>query len=747
MIIILVEGFDKKLTLTLIIQQNTLDVNSNALAAATAIGQALKTGQPIPRSNSLQRTASLQRSSLQNGKATMSRTSSLMSIGQRRTSLRTPSTPVAKSNSFSTSNGSTIVLPPRVKPKTQKRHIPGPHGLITIEVPIEEESESATSFTSKTRQPAKRPVKKKTKDNGQAKPRAAHSNSSETNSLRSLNSLNSASRRPILEEPIPEDVPAVFESPTILENETDIDLPNTNEEFEAHLDGVLEDDPTPPIEDSKELEKLTAQKKEQEALVLTELQNEEEQINQDLNNKSVLTDTSDDVPSTAKSQLSSNDVSTLNTELSELQEMKPANSMAQQIRSTIPSLIVSSHGQQTDNSNISSSDQLDVASSLYSSDAEATRMTTQRFAEESDSVIYSTPPQEPELTQAEQELSSINSKTAKRDSLAPKKSALKYKTSSSSINLSDPNNAAADAYISLTTAENTRLNSRPSVSNGNISRSRSNSQTNGLAQTKPKRPQSMVSKPKESPSKAKAARPQSAQVSQPSAYQHAETRTKSASNAAAVNATMKKNEIPKPAERTSSFEKVKTADSNSAFKKKSLRDPSFGTRPATVESNLGFYRNQASSQQRATPTTGTIASQPGYHTEQPTTARSNAMPISSITTTNGSSRFKSRFDDSDSEDELPINTKMLGTQNNQGLRKPKSQYTLRSASNNAVLDQSPAKSMPPADRQRGTRFFSENTQFTTHHHSTPMNNDIEEKKKTSFGGKLKKLFGRNKDKD
>lgn len=729
-------------------------MNSNALAAATAIGQALKTGQPIPRTNSLQRSASFQRASLQHGTIGASRSSSLMSNStqmQRNGSLRTYARPLPKSNSFSSGKGTSIVLPPRAKPKTLKKHIPGPHGLITIEVPIEEESEStSSSFSSAT---GTNPIANKqsvpTKKTQQAprlnKAKKAFSTSKDTNSSRSLNSLTSASRRPIQKEPIQEGVPAEFESPVILETKTDIDLPRNNEDFQFNLDGIVEGDSMPVIEDPSEVAELKKTKAQHERKLIQKLQNEEEEIDDVLNdNKALASESIDaypDAPSTAKSQMSSIDESTLNTEVSELdsnfstetskakqgkEAEVPATSMAQQFRSTIPSFVVSRDNQSSDNviATIVINEQGDIASSLYSSDLETTRGPAPEIRE----------PPTPQI-EDQQDLK-IPARSPKRDFLTPKKSALKYKTSSSSINLTDPNNAAADAYISLTTAENTRLNARSSVSNSTLSRSRSNSKPNGFSENKQqRRPQSTITK--DSNSKPKSTRPQSIQVQQP------QSRAKTASNAAAVNATLKKNEIPKPIGRSSSFEKVRSVDSNAAFKRKSLRDPSFGTRPTAVpvESNLGFYKNQSSTQQRAL--VNGAASQPGYYIEQPQHSRSHIASPSG----NGSSRFKSRFDDSDSEDEAsPNNEKVLGT-GSHNLKKPISQFTLRSASSNTVMDQSPAKSIRTDNQQRGTRFFSENTQLDSgHHHTTPVV-EKEVKKKISFGGKLKKLFGKNKEQD
>lgn len=334
-----------------------------------------------------------------------------------------------------------------------------------------------------------------------------------------------------------------------------------------------------------------------------------------------------------------------------------------------------------------------------------------------------------------------------------RKSALKIKSSTSTIHLDD-NNPANAAYLSLTTAENTRLNalatkpSNSSTSNNSNTLSRSNSnryslradngeKLNGFKkystpaagapqQTNQRvnnRPQSVVNPRGMGPPQ----NPPQYQQHQPSPSQQ------NTSNLAALNAAKKTDEILNPLQKVSSFEKDRPAERNAAFKRKSLRDPAINPINLSKDSQLGYYRNQANQKQRANRNSQQIAQQ---QQQQQAIQQQNIY----------SNGFKSRFSDSDSDLNVPVGN----SSNNalappqapgiQGLKKPRSQYTLRSASEVQV---SPAKSLPDQNSQQHHRFFSEaghqESAASRLRHTQDVNHP---EKKSNFKGKLRKLFGR-----
>lgn len=807
------------------------------MAAATAIGNALKTGTPIPRSNSLQRTSSMQRSSSFLSRKPASRSGSLLglqgppasfqqqqqqhpqAVPKRSQSLTAGSSYGkklnAKKSTSSLSSG----------PRMIKKHIPGPYGLVTIEVPAEEEQKP------------------------KVKPRGSQSFTrfSDRGSLRSFQSTGSQSssprvKRAIINEPlreVDEEIPEDFEQQEPLyPTEETYESPKVSappklnlihEEEDHHLNDATQDLEQLQLEKENEELKLKEtldqeQDLEQNALsakvdasgtvspVPTEIKaiketivSTEPTINADGTIEGAQTpdlendvlDEYTDIPSTAKS----NDTvtagqSSYSTIDSETEQEHHASSMAQQLRPTIPSL-------QVNNSKIDTNGPQDTvpasvglantvsgetaASSLYSNESP-----------EFDGV--SSQPTKSNTNESSQDLQ-IPARSSKRDSsTSPRKSALKIK-SSSTVNLHDtptntsnPSNPANAAYLSLTTAENTRLNalsssnlpatalSRTNSSRHSLRQEPSNSsnnikttmrpqqpQTNGPRTTLrqnplqqqqqqqqypkvaaphqlQKRPQSVATSRPEQVNNNRQGRPASAQGFRPQTQAAPSSRISrqpqqqhSPSNAAALSAATKKAEPLKPLIRSSSFEKDRPAESHAAFKRKSLRDPQVNNH-ANVESQLGFYRHQAAQQNHHN------------HQHHQPLQQSQQAPQASNGNGHGFAGFRSRFDDSDSDSEaVPTLRKdkkktdynFAPPPNNPSLRKPKSQFTLRSSSNSAIPENgSPAKSLP---EKRNTRYFSEADKeqlFNEHLKKTEAALHNGEKKKSKFGGKLKKLFGR-----
>jgi hypothetical protein len=462
---------------------------------------------------------------------------------------------------------------------------------------------------------------------------------------------------------------------------------------------------------AKEAEELRTQK-DAEGTKLGEFPSEVSVVEQEELSKSVgspndldseVVDHYADAPSTAKSSdtlnLAQSSVTTEETEEIEETELdEKRSSMAQTLRQTIPNEYVNSHDLEPVD---------DRHSSIYSSESEE-----------------------------------VPARSSKRQYLSPKKSALKFKGSTSSINLtrsnSNKNNAASEAYLSLTTAENTRLNA---LNKGTSALSRSPSmviktekplngkamseihhpqprvnQSQGLnPQAQRARPVSTIESPSRQPNTAR--RPMSTMSSPPVRQQQqlprAQQKLKSSAGAAALNAARKPDRIAAQPERKSSFEKDRPRDSHAAFKRMSLRDPSFSSHPKDVESQMGYYRNQSVRVNGVQ----TLQQQEGYIQKQ-----SDELP-------QNSSSFRSRFDDSDSDSDFPVVAPAPQFMNGNTLRKPNSSYTLRSASQTTA---SPAKSVPD---HRMTRYFSES--------ETARSQPKEEKEPKKRFGKLRRLFGRS----
>lgn len=785
----------------------------------------MKTGTPIPRSNSLQRTSGLQRSSsIQRsssllGRQPGARSGSLLGLQGPPSSFQQRAPAPQRSQSLTAGSAYQRSLNSKKSssslssgPRMVKKHIPGPYGLVTIEVPAEESQ------------------KPKIKPKGSR----SFTRASDRGSLRSFQTTSSQSsiphiRRAVVNEPlkeVDEDIPDDFEQKEPLPlNGGDYESPEVAVPSSLTL---IEEEDGHTNEVNDELENLKLQKENEEQELQKRLDSEE-QAEQDLVNskfsssdkvqnvsspapteikdikntiidneptlnpdgtidepvgadlENEVLDEYTDVPSTARS----NDTTTAGQSSyttavdSDIEEHK-ASSMAQQLRPTIPSLQVNNSKVKSEvpqdfpaQNGLSNTLSLDTAgSSLYSLESR----------ERDGALLQSTKDENGADLQ-------IPERSSKRtSSVSPRKSALKTK-SSSTVNLhEDLSNPANAAYLSLTTAENTRLNALSSndLTAPNVARNNSTRQsmrqepTNNnfktslrpqQPQTGPrttlrpqsqqqlpnpkvpaphqmqKRPQSnVISRPDQNanrgpirPSSAQGYRPNPQTRGTSNATRNTQPQPQSPSNAAAMNAALKKAEQKPGLVRTSSFEKDRPNETHAAFKRKSLRDPLINSH-ANVDSQLGFYRQQAAQQNHHNQ----LSQSHGHHGHSHQESNGHS---------HGFSGFKSRFDDSDDEGEsVPtlrqnkasnskINTDFAPPPNNPALRKPRSQYTLRSASNSVVPEgTSPAKSLP---EKRNTRYFSESDKEQLFNdHLKKAEAGVTEKKKSKFGGKLKKLFGR-----
>ncbi|CCH40811.1 hypothetical protein BN7_345 [Wickerhamomyces ciferrii] len=875
-------------------------VNSNALAAASAIGNALKTGTPIPRSNSLQKSSSFQRSSSLVGGRPVSRSGSLLGLQGPPSQFQQQNHGNPPSRTQSLTSGSVYnqklkqkrssQVPQQSGPRMIKKHIPGPYGLITVEVPAEEEK------------PKGKPKR----------PSSLTKNYSDRGSLRSYqsnNSLytNSQNKRAIINEPLreaDEEIGDDFEQNVPLHPSSShdtygnarFDSTPQAQPFEQQVQQQQEQQPQnltfiqeeeevqPETLVADDLSNLKLEKEQDESKIEKDLNSEQSAAqnllsaklepetevrsspapseirdiketitttepelqtfeqsgdephhfiavpvdtpteNSDIENEVLDQYTDVDPPSTAKStdtitpaqsSYTTADDSDFDIQTEKDPHQDPnVHSMAQQLRPTIPSLTVNGNQEQDSSefpaaNGLSQSNSVDTAgSSLYSNELNDEGVLN--------SDISGTPGNDLQ----------IPARSTKRspNSISPRKSALKSK-SGSTINLQDNNNSSSPAnaaYLSLTTAENTRLNAISSSNLPATNLTRSNSSRQSLKQEPPsgngfkgtlrshppqqqnqqqfngqrhsqfpqppqqrqpfnqqrpqqkgsipghaqKRPNS-VAVPQSNTSTNKqfgrpqapvqGQRPQSQVIGSQKSFRNSQiahqnqqnqgpSQQKLHSNAAALNAAMKKAEPPKPPQlnRTSSFEKERPQERNAAFKKRSLRDPSINQH-ANVESQLGFYRQQAAQQQQHTPTK-----------TQPTHAQTPPQHHQSNGNGNGFSGFKSRFNDSDDDDDIvptlrnpkqgksnKLSHDFAPPPNNPTLRNTKSQFTLRSSSNSAVQgNPSPAKSLP---EKRNTRYFSEadKEELFNEHLKKAEANLEKEKKKSKFGGKLKKLFGRS----
>ncbi|SCU89784.1 LANO_0D06392g1_1 [Lachancea nothofagi CBS 11611] len=336
---------------------------------------------------------------------------------------------------------------------------------------------------------------------------------------------------------------------------------------------------------------------------------------------------------------------------------------------------------------------------------------------------------------------------------SPMKSALKKtvsKNAAKSKFSDDRNSTAHDAYISLATAENTRLNAQLSNEQSKrqppVQKVRPSSMINGDSRFQKEGP--TTNKPKHRSMQA----PLRGEVQPPvrsSRRPDSVRKTKTTKPQGTVKTSQPRNDKsmfypPEPPQKRSSFEKVRPDQSHMGFKKLSLRDSM-----AEEIDDQGLSGNN--------PQPETFVSRKG---QAPLAQNSHQTPLS----TGGN--WSSRFQDSDSEDEVPsysapqphaskptgksgpfsfkgkkentfqppqpkfAQSSTAPNSNHNTPNKKISTLSLRSAS--TMSNNSPAKT----GNNLNNRFFSEQLPAAGPEHEEAT------KKKKSFGKKLKKLFGR-----
>lgn len=377
----------------------------------------------------------------------------------------------------------------------------------------------------------------------------------------------------------------------------------------------------------------------------------------------------------------------------------------------------------------------------------------------------------------------------------PIKSALKKTHSNSSGNPPYDHKSTNSAYLSLTTAENTRLNAQMSMENL-VSRKSS--------VKKPNRPQSMVAQPtqkisspvtKEIKKKPAATFERQSSIARNSKIENKATpsrrhskieRSKPSQNresmiektAKQMAQDPKMNSILYPAEpipKKSSFEKLRPEQDHLGFKSMSLR--------AGMTNETEYEQNSMSTKFHQTENT------PSYPITQQQRAQ-QLQPLTSSMGPSGGSGWTSRFQDSDSDDDFKppsINNgsgrgrsgSMNGTspskqksngfslfkskkhhdsqempQQHQYQPPPQQQHaqissplgtkfsktSLRAAS---AMEQSPSQGNPGLRSQQ--RMHSDSQHPSAYRSGSNDNGDNDDHKKSNkFGNKLKKIFGRNK---
>lgn len=339
---------------------------------------------------------------------------------------------------------------------------------------------------------------------------------------------------------------------------------------------------------------------------------------------------------------------------------------------------------------------------------------------------------------------------------SPMKPALKKTASDNSMRNPYKENLgskAEEAYLSLATAENTRLNAQMSDEHSRrqppVRKTRPSSMVTNATAVQKNIP--AVTKPKhmsmQTPLRSEIRPPARSTMRPESIRQDKKIKPKSRTRPQQTINDKRAFFPPEPPQKRSSFEKIRPNETHMGFKKLSLRDE------VSEEANYGpvvgeNFHNDANSISTGRDSSSQIRSQA-------------SLPASN-------SGWKSRFHDSDSEDEYsPISTVSpakptakpgvrnggfsLRNKKDSGFAPPQPNFvqsstapnskhntpnkkistlSLRSVSNKS--DMSPAK----GNNNLSQRFFSEQL--------SPSAEEGDTKKKSSFGKKLKKIFGRKK---
>ncbi|CUS20640.1 LAQU0S01e11254g1_1 [Lachancea quebecensis] len=756
-------------------------VDSEALAAASAIGRALDSkgtkvnAEKLPRYNSLSRSNSMVRaasiSSRNNSLRTRRdsrRSSSLQLKGPRARDSIDESEFYDAEDTFHAFGGA----PTQTKPVTVKRYVPGPSGLKLVEVPISEVQKPPSRNSSMNRRSV-----------------SVHSGLSvRNNSLGRRASLNSHSSQkqkapaPVAQKQKKE---PVIRRSEIIENHKPLVEQSLKEETDEQLqldrqnkEVVNPIELTPPSKNaapevsnirsgdkqveivSKTVNQTNVNVSQQPPKVLISPPNEETLETQDRVGQEVTNPRGTEKEASKQSIMSTETVPE-----SGIRGKKDANGKdytGKTIEDSIKEVSSASSRKNATNSESGASAEGSGATSGNSM-AKYIRSANQYLNKGHEKVLASA--EESNAEGSEQQTGSQvtgngNVEMAPLNKVpSPMKPALKKTASDNSMRNSYKENygsKAEEAYISLATAENTRLNAQmsdehsrrqPSVRKTRPSSMMTNTNTaqkNIPAVTKQKR-LSM-----QTPLRSEIQPPARSTMRPESTRQNQKTKPKSRTRPQQTNNNKRAFYPPEPPQKRSSFEKMRPNETHMGFKKLSLRDD------MSEEDNQGPVAGEMF-HNVSTPVST-------EHDSSSQVRGSASLPASNL-------GWKSRFHDSDSEDEYspiskasPAKSKPIvpktGAKNGgfslrnkkdsgfappqpnfvQSSTAPNSKHntpskkistlSLRSVSNKSEI--SPAK----GKNNLNQRFFSEQL--------APNVEEGETKKKSSFGKKLKKIFGRKK---
>ncbi|ODQ81149.1 hypothetical protein BABINDRAFT_160548 [Babjeviella inositovora NRRL Y-12698] len=348
------------------------------------------------------------------------------------------------------------------------------------------------------------------------------------------------------------------------------------------------------------------------------------------------------------------------------------------------------------------------------------------------------------------ESSPLRSNHGGQDGSPYRKPALKPALRNSQVFETPAQNAAKDAYISLTTAENTRMNANLSTGKpfANLNPNYSSSATNLSVHSGGRRamrqsvqePPLLRGPPPKAGMASRTMRPVSisAPLVQPSGSPGYKSESQKRASALYAKAnsrpTARENDVQ--LERKSSFEK--SVASSKEFRK-SLRDP-MGHQQQPQQ--LKQPQQDQHRQKRVSQVPGPA---PPLHPQQQ--APSKQFVVSQVGG-NGPAGggFKSRFADSDDEDDLPMTRNRSSTVDSAGVNGKYGSSFSDSVKQAAITNGSSThgrrapnrvSATAPTTPSKAGRFFSEGA-------NAPRKEE-EPKKKSGFGTKLKKLFGATKD--
>ena len=327
------------------------------------------------------------------------------------------------------------------------------------------------------------------------------------------------------------------------------------------------------------------------------------------------------------------------------------------------------------------------------------------------------------------------SQKASSSSLVKNKTPIKSALKKSTTGQSQSNTSAAEqAYLKLTTAENTRLNAQLMDENQPKSK---------IIRSPSKRLSTLRMKPIVPP----AAKPNVNNSN------NGQTRTKTSEKR---NSTIKPVGNAKSRERSSALDQaIKTASKQAAFQpvaSDSEKKSSF-ERERPSNSNMGFkmLSLRGHEDEEADELAGSALNGSGdLGGRAPKLARSYSRDAEEDDFDKFRKSFKSKFQDSDSDSEILVPPPRNKNRRTSiiSLHKKSTNNSVSSSGKNAPVSSS--KTQKPAKRSNMLSSFHETTTPTptlrgpTKSKNSREGEDSSEKKKSNFGGKLKKLFGRSK---